>query len=374
MSGLVTLHVGTPKSGTTSLQQAFRESRAALAREGIAYVAPAGDLNASGAVADAARADPAYWARATPEQRRYLGWSWRSTSAGAQVRLLRAAMPDADTAVIISAENLSQAGVVLRDEVLRWCADRPVRVVVTRRRPSAALISTYYQVLRLGPVRPLGVWLRGMLVELLDRRGDSIVWWLPPGPLEEFWAGGPADRLEVVTVDLPGVDPSAEMQRAADAIVGSPGIVTDIPRLNARRSDALLAALQMVAREDPRLDRMALHALMGWATPHVRAKPAAGGAASAASPPPALSPALADLIDEALGWGADGAEAAGQLRELLATGTWPEGFEVHDPIAAADTGEVAELAALMRRRRGLARAAASGTRARSRAAGLLRRG
>ncbi len=173
--GTVTLHVGTPKSGTTSLQQAIRAAPESLARHGVRYCALGGELNAGTAVADAARADAAYWARATLEQRRHLAWLWRSIRPGSHVRRLRAAMAADDTSLIISAENLSQAGVVLRDEVLRWCGDRPLRVVVTRRRPAAVVISTYYQLLRLGPMPPLPMWLRDVLGELLQRRSDSIV-------------------------------------------------------------------------------------------------------------------------------------------------------------------------------------------------------
>ncbi|MCB9411257.1 MAG: hypothetical protein H6525_00165 [Actinobacteria bacterium] len=363
MSGTVTLHVGTPKSGTTSLQEAFRSQQAALADQGIAYLAAAGELNAGDAAADAARADPVYWARSTAEQRDYLGWLWRGAAAGAAVGRLRAAMPGEQTSVILSAENLSLAGPVLRAEVLGWFPGRSVRVVVTRRRPSAALVSNYYQLLRLGPMPPLPMWLPGILTDLLQRHSDSMAWWVPRGPLERFWAGegtaggSAGDDLEVVTVDLPGSDPAAEIQHAADVIVGQPGVITGIPRLNARRSDALLAALQVVAREDPRLDRLALHALMTWAAPHVRPTSAAG------SP---LSPDLAALIDAALA--ESGAEAAASLEQVLATGSWPVGLEVRDPVGMADPGEVAELASFMRRRRALARAAAVAARSRMRVA------
>lgn len=334
MMRTLTLHIGTPKSGTTSLQTALSTHGAALAGIGRGYAAPRGDINASAAVADLARTDTHYWARSTHAQRRHLAAVWRSSSPGAAVGRLHAGTPVDAEHLILSAENLSLAGPQLIRRALDLFPDRVVRVVVVRRPATKGLTSNYWQIAKMQVVPPFAVWLRRELRAILARDEDAVTGWAQVGPLEQAWRGSG----EVTTVHLPGMSPATELGRAMDVIVGVPGIITDLPRLNVRHSAELTAALQMTIRTRPHADRRTLQRLLTTAAAHDPGLPSV-------DPIPA---ALAELIDDALGVHGR-AEPRAELAALLRDGAAFADAGVRDPLGEANVEVVELLARHMRR-------------------------
>lgn len=219
------MHVGTPKSGTTFLQELLWESRPALAEAGVRYPGehPAAHFHA---VLDA-------------QQRSFHGHLDPGVP-GAWGRLVAEARAHEGTTVV----SHELFGDLTEEEVARVLADldfAEVHVVVTVRDLARQLPAVWQEDLKNRHSLPFGDFLEvvrpgsGRPDEQRPAadttEGHAEAFWLRqdvPAVLRRWGAGLPAGRLHVVTVPAQGGDPALLWERFA-AVVGVDPAVATLP-------------------------------------------------------------------------------------------------------------------------------------------------
>lgn len=208
----VVLHIGSDKTGTTSLQQLFRHNREALARRGVLYPRSPGRVRHAGL---------GFYAR--PDDALVTSRDWRRGEhpppAVYRRRLLRrlareVAASDAATALLSDEElfRLSTASILRLRGLLEPVAGS-VRVVAYLRRQDDHLVSRYQQAVKVGEARRLSTWARRDFSTLYDYAARVTTWrdTLEPDRLvvrpfekERFSGGSLAqDFLDASGIDVP---------------------------------------------------------------------------------------------------------------------------------------------------------------------------
>ncbi len=196
----LTLHIGTPKSGTTHLQARLRAARAELRGAGVLYPGadhpPRGGLNQQGAM----------YAVAPPE----VHWASPAVRANGarQLERLRAELDRHPGHAHVSAEVLAsftpEAIPTLLDALGYPAAS--VRVVITARDVGRLLTSAWQENVKNGATQAMADYLASIAVQRSG--GDSPFWrayWLPR--LVERWAAV-VGMANVVLVTVPSPTPS----------------------------------------------------------------------------------------------------------------------------------------------------------------------
>ncbi|MGR7023831.1 hypothetical protein [Geodermatophilus sp. URMC 62] len=245
----VVVHIGTPKSGTTFLQELLWESRPALAAAGVLYPGehPGAHFHA---VLDV-------------RQRSFHGHVDPGV-AGAWERLVAAARDHQGTTVV----SHELFGDLSAEEAARAVADldfAEVHVVVTVRDLARQLPAVWQEDVKNRHSLPFGDFLEmvrpgsGRPDEQRpaadSTEGHAEAFWLRhdvPAVLRRWAAGLPADRVHVVTVPPQGADPTLLWERFA-SVVGVDPAVASLP--DGRRNQSLgRAESELLRRLNERLD------------------------------------------------------------------------------------------------------------------------
>lgn len=184
--GALVVHIGPPKTGTTSLQGSFDRARAEVLAQGVRYIGPRRHSSRAVLVATERRTDRPLDTRAG--QREWDGIVAEARSAR-EPRLL------------FSSERLSYAeSASIRRVVEAFDAER-VHVVVTLRPLAKILPSQWQQHVQSGLARTLDAWLERILAESPDT--PRSVWHrLRQDRLIARWAEVVGiDRMTVIVVD-----------------------------------------------------------------------------------------------------------------------------------------------------------------------------
>lgn len=171
----VVLHIGSDKTGTTSLQQLLRHNRSELARHGVLYPRSPGRVRHAG-LGFFARPDDALvasrdWQRADhPEPgvfRRRL-----------RRRLMQEVAGSSAATMVLSDEELFRlsAESITRLRGLLEPIARRIRVVAYLRRQDDHLVSRYQQAVKVGEVRRLDAWARRDFTNLYDYASRLATW------------------------------------------------------------------------------------------------------------------------------------------------------------------------------------------------------
>ena len=243
------MHVGTPKSGTTFLQELLWESRPALAEAGVLYPGdhPGAHFHA---VLDA-------------RQRSFHGYVDPGV-AGAWGRIVDAARDHQGTTVV----SHELFGDLSAEEAARALADldfAEVHVVVTVRDLARQLPAVWQEDVKNRHFLPFADFLEMVRPDSArpdeqrpaadSTEGHAEAFWLRhdvPAVLRRWGAGLPADRVHVVTVPPQGADPGLLWERFA-AVVGVDPAVATLP--DGRRNQSLgRAESELLRRLNERLD------------------------------------------------------------------------------------------------------------------------
>ncbi|MBV8978803.1 MAG: hypothetical protein JOZ13_15635 [Alphaproteobacteria bacterium] len=151
------LHIGTEKTGTTSIQRFLRVNREALAGQSVLYPVSPGNQNHVGLTVSAqapSKRGPLrkqLGIRNETDARRYRDELWQKLQAEAAERTYRLA--------VLSSEHLSSR--LLEQDEIAWLRDKlsrlaaRIRVVVYIRRQDDFLLSTYSTAVKSGATKPL---------------------------------------------------------------------------------------------------------------------------------------------------------------------------------------------------------------------------
>ncbi len=226
--GPVTLHIGTPKSGTTYLQARLRAVRGLLADQGVLYPG-AGYLPQEGL-----NQQPAVYALAGQEVGRATG-AVRATGAR-HLRRLRAEMRSHRGRVLLSAEILASFQEPAIRDLLRTlrCPPERVQVVITCRDAGRLLTSVWQQNIKNGATHDQRTYLSNVarlrgagyspfwtaygLPDLVDRWADVVgmrnvcLVTAPqtPTPEDDLWTRF-ARACELTGLDQAGADATERM-------------------------------------------------------------------------------------------------------------------------------------------------------------------
>ena len=162
------IHIGPPKTGTTSVQGAFHARRDELRAQGVHY---AGAARHSASAVRAITGRPSAYDEDVPPPRRR--WD-------ALVRDIRGA---GDRRVVLSSELLADATPEAIRAITRALGPAPVHVVVTLRPLAALMPSQWQQYVQAGLTASFDAWLTAML-----DRDDAA-------PTPSFWVRHRHDRL-----------------------------------------------------------------------------------------------------------------------------------------------------------------------------------
>lgn len=199
------VHIGPPKTGTTSVQSAFHTHRKQLRQCGVHYagssnqpaIAALAVSGGSGARGDRTPRDED-WTRLTDEVR----------GAG-------------DQRVVVSSEYFSHADDAAARRVVEEIEGGPVHVVVTLRPLTKIAPSQWQQFIQNGRRTPFETWLAQVFPEPASTDGASLFWQRHAhGELVRRWARavGP-ENLTVVVADDREPD---RIERTFEALVGLP--------------------------------------------------------------------------------------------------------------------------------------------------------
>lgn len=177
-AGALVVHIGPPKTGTTSLQGAFDRARAEVLAQGVRYVGPRRHSSRAVLAATGRRTDRPIDTRAGQRE-------WESIIA--EVRSAR------EPRLLFSSERLAYAdSASIRRIVDAFDAGR-VHVVVTLRPLAKILPSQWQQHVQSGLARSLDGWLERVLAE-------------PPDTPRSVWHRLRQDRLIARWADVVGID------------------------------------------------------------------------------------------------------------------------------------------------------------------------
>lgn len=210
----VYLHVGLPKTGTTSLQELLWHNQDALRADGVSF--PGYDLGAHHrAVADVHPGRYGGW----KEQRTPGSWKWLTEQAKAF-----------DGATLISSELLAPASPDEAEQVLSSLSFAEVHIVCTVRDLARQIPSVWQENVKTRQSTSYPELLASLRSGDLD--DDARLFWDYqdlPRVLETWGAGVPADRVHVVTVPPRGGRADALWERFAGLLGVDPAAYeTDI--------------------------------------------------------------------------------------------------------------------------------------------------
>lgn len=221
-AGTRLLHIGAPKTGTTSIQAAQVQLRAGAV--------PGHAVSIPGTPLDQARAALAVLNRST-------GWARDSSVVPTRnwdklVERVRSA----PGTVFVSSEFLCEADRPTIRRIAAELADGDVRVVLTLRPLSRILPSAWQQYLKGGHELPYSRWLKSVLADPPKASVTPSFWARhDQGAVIERWAGElGADRLTVIVLD-PG--DRGLLLRSFDSLLGLPvGTLATMPTGQQNRS------------------------------------------------------------------------------------------------------------------------------------------
>jgi hypothetical protein len=228
----VILHVGTPKSGTTYLQDLFWDSRPALAEAGVLCPgdSPAAHFLAALDLADGNfhgwqdPAVPGAWERLAEAARAHTGTTLIShellgdLSEDAIARVL-AALDFAEVHVVVTARDLGRQLPAVWQEDVKNRHFLPFQDFLSIVRPGSGLADVPRPAAGREEGHAAAFWLRQDVPALLRRWGATL----------------PGDRLHLVTVPPSGADPATLWRRFA-AVLGVDPTIARLPEGRRNRS------------------------------------------------------------------------------------------------------------------------------------------
>lgn len=184
--GALVVHIGPPKTGTTSLQGAFDRARAAILAQGVRYVGPRRHSSRAVLAATGRRTDRPLDYRAGQRE-----WD----------RIIAEARAAREPRLFFSSERLSYADAASIRRIVEAFGAGRVHVVVTLRPLAKILPSQWQQHVQSGLARSLDGWLERVLAESPDT--PQSVWHrLRQDRLIARWADVVGiDRMTVIVVD-----------------------------------------------------------------------------------------------------------------------------------------------------------------------------
>lgn len=236
MADDVVLHIGQPKTGTTSLQNLLAENRTWLAQHGVefpdmdgrsAHHRAAADLQVLGGYFASMQDD------VMEDKREQFADAWAA---------LLAAVARAEGRVVISSEGLcflDPAGVARALSDLRAVTRGPVRVVISYREVDELLVSYYFERSKYSLQPPFPDYLRTALNDLTSEELGRLSWVSVPR-LCSLWER--ADEVILVRMDT---SDSAAMDALVKELVGVRLTAQDKDRHNVGSSLTGLLAWRM---------------------------------------------------------------------------------------------------------------------------------
>ena len=184
--GTRVVHIGPPKTGTTSLQGAFDRARSAVLAQGVRYVGPRRHSRRAVLAATEARTSRPFDARAGQRE-----WD----------RIIAEARSATEPRVLFSSERLSHAETAAIPGIVDSFDAERMHVIVTLRPLAKILPSQWQQGVQAGQPRSLDAWLeRAFAASPDDAR--SIWHWHRHDRLISRWAEVVGiDRTTVIVVD-----------------------------------------------------------------------------------------------------------------------------------------------------------------------------
>ena len=301
----VILHVGTPKSGTTYLQDLLWESRSSLAEAGVLYPGAGPEAH--------------FQATLDLKQDDFNGWDDPAVR-GAWNRLVEAARAHEGTTVI----SHELFGDLPPEVIARVHADldfAEVHVVVTARDLARQLPAVWQEDVKNRHFMPFDEFVQVVQSDSWDGVWYGRDFWLRhdvPAVVRRWAAGVPADRVHLVTVPQRGADPEALWQRFAGVVGVDPALA--VPPGGRRNKSLGRAEAELLRRLNERLDYgVDWPTYAGRITHHVAAnvlaeRPSSGSLAVAPHDRPWVAVRAAAMVEDLR---ACGCRVVGDLDELL---------------------------------------------------------
>jgi hypothetical protein len=184
--GARVVHIGPPKTGTTSLQGSFDRARAAVLAQGVRYVGPRRHSRRAVLAATEARTRRPWDARAGQRE-----WD----------RIIAEARSAGEPRLLFSSERLSHADAASIRRIVEGFDAGRVQVVVTLRPLAKILPSQWQQGVQAGQPRSLDAWLEWVFAASPDD-SRSMWHWHRHDRLVARWAEVVGiDRMTVIVVD-----------------------------------------------------------------------------------------------------------------------------------------------------------------------------
>lgn len=205
--GVLVLHIGPFKTGTTSVQRQLWQLARSHAAGGIVYPTRRRSFNQATETLGPILATPPpnSSSHLVPEYVHGL-WCSRSDRFDADWLGLVRTAHDTSAPVVISSENLALARADAAQRIKADFRGKRLRIVATARPVSSWLPSWYQQLAKAQRVPPFETFVREALDELVHPNGDDIPRWMDIGWLRSVWEGVDCDgediQFQVVPVDV----------------------------------------------------------------------------------------------------------------------------------------------------------------------------
>lgn len=186
MDAPVIIHVGQPKTGTTSVQRFLAGMNGSREAQELAYpLRDSSDINHNSSVIDlffVERFRPlAFTTLLEPV------WSWQRTRIGGAWSWLVDAVRASKLPTVVSSELLALAPDATAQEVLRSFQSSPMVVLIGTRAVSGLIPSWFQQVGKEYPVPTFEQFTRSVLMELLGSPAKSASGWMSSRHLRQTW-------------------------------------------------------------------------------------------------------------------------------------------------------------------------------------------
>lgn len=214
---VVYLHIGSPKSGTTFVQQVMWHNRAALAEHGV--LLPTGSYHSQ---------QPAVWD--LREMRRHPDDPARSWE-GAWDQLAAEALAPGHRIAVISEESLCSMAPPKIDRALASLAPAEVRVIYTIRDLAGLLPSAWQEYVKHRSTQDFETWL-GDVIDGGPRAGSGEWFWKVHDAVKVLarWSRNvPKDHVYVITMPPPG-SPRDLLWRRFAGVLGVDADLADLSR------------------------------------------------------------------------------------------------------------------------------------------------
>jgi hypothetical protein len=263
------VHIGLPKSGTTTIQNALHNSRRELSELGVFYPAHEHQVNHSLPAVDLMRDDALAHSRQTPHRRRHL--AELEPQLKSAWRHLIAQVPRDFPRVVISAENLVYCGeesiAKIRDD---W-GERSISVVASVRPPSLMLSSYFSQSCKVEGLPDFEQYVRTSLRDLLAGDTSSPIKWLDVHDLRAQWESGLAADFHVTRIGANADDKG--MRELWEQLVGTGLPFREVANMNIRSPLAVTEASRLFLREHSEAGPAVMRALFQRAATRARRVP-----------------------------------------------------------------------------------------------------